>query len=501
MALAYQPLPLPHAGVRVRSMHVSLAAELPDLADALANGGRRPWLFERPQGVSLLVVQSALTITARHGRARVQAHTALGRRFAHALGWRFQGAFAGLGAVDLDVRFDRATAHDAAARLKAPSPFDLLRALTFELAWEGDGPAPMLAGVLGFDHVDLFEALPAPAHDDVGFPDLIFALAQQAVLVDAAGHATAVVLAGPDDDGAAALASLVRRAEAARRLPPPPTAPESVPVTVDLDDAAYTALVRRMKDHVAAGDVFQIVPSRSFTAPCPDPFAAFRRLRALNPSPAMFHIEADGWTLFGGSPETALRVGTDRRVEVSPMAGTRRRGADAAEDVALEADLRADAKEVAEHMMLVDLARNDVARVSAKGTRVVDALLETKRFSHVMHLTSRVSGVLRADLDALHALAACMPMGTLSGAPKIRAMQLLRENEPDARGAYGGAVGWIAADGTMDTAIVIRSALVRDGIATVRAGAGVVADSVPELETAETRAKAASVLRALGVRP
>ena len=451
----------------------------------------------------MLVAAPALTVTAKRGAARVEAHTQLGTRFAHALGWRFQGAFAGLGAVALDVRFARATAHDSATRLKASSPFDLLRALSFELSWDGDadaGIAPMLVGVLGFDHVDVFEALPAPRRDEVNFPDLIFALAEEMVTIED-GVARATVLAGPGEDGEEKLARLMERAEAAMPLGAPPPAPENVHAETDLDNDSYRALVLRMKEHVAAGDVFQVVPSRSFRAPCSDAFAAYRRLRIGNPSPAMFHIEHRGWTLFGASPETAVRVRRDDgalKVEVSPMAGTRRRGATPAEDAALEADLRADAKEVAEHMMLVDLARNDVARVSAPGTRTVDALLETKRFSHVMHLTSKVSGHLRDDLDALHALAACMNMGTLTGAPKIRAMQLLRDYEVDARGPYGGAIGWIGADGTMDTAIVIRSALVRDGVATVRAGAGVVADSVPELETAETRQKAASVLRALG---
>lgn len=449
----------------------------------------------------MLVAAPALTVTAKGGAARVDAHTPLGTRFAHALGWRFQGAYAGLGAVAIDVRFSRATAHDAADRLRAASPFDLLRALSFELSWDGDASmTPMLVGVLGFDHVDIFEALPPPRRDDHRFPDLIFALAEEMVTVEG-GTARATVLVGPGEDGAAKLARLVERTEATPPLAPPLPAPEGVTVETDLTDEAYGALVLGMKTHIAAGDVFQVVPSRSFRAPCADAFAAYRRLRIQNSSPAMFHIEHQDWTLFGASPETAVRVSPSLgglRVEVSPMAGTRRRGTTLDEDAALEVDLRADAKEIAEHMMLVDLARNDVARVASPGTRKVDALLETKRFSHVMHLTSTVSGRLRADLDALHALAACMNMGTLTGAPKIRAMQLLRDYEVDARGPYGGAIGWIGADGTMDTAIVIRSALVRDGMATVRAGAGVVADSVPELETAETRQKAASVLRALG---
>jgi anthranilate synthase component 1 len=218
----------------------------------------------------------------------------------------------------------------------------------------------------------------------------------------------------------------------------------------------------------------------------------------------MFYVKRQEDVLFGSSPETCLKVsGQPRRVEITPLAGTRPRGFDASGfidpdlDSRLEAELKLDQKELAEHMMLVDLARNDVARVSRPGTRRVDRLLTVDRFSHVMHLVSYVSGELRGDLDALHAYAASMNMGTLVGAPKVRAAELLRELEPTKRGPYGGAVGYLSCDGAMDTAITIRSALVRDNVAYVRAGAGVVYDSDPQLEADETRRKAQAVLKAL----
>jgi anthranilate synthase component 1 len=274
---------------------------------------------------------------------------------------------------------------------------------------------------------------------------------------------------------------------------------------VDLEDDEFADLVRSLKRHVVSGDVFQIVPSRTFSSACPDPLAAYARLRAANPSPYQFLIQAPEFTLFGTSPETAVKVeGTPKRVVIRPIAGTAPRGraADGTLDVELDARLQAalltDAKELAEHLMLVDLARNDVARVSRPGTRTVSRLLTVERYQHVMHIVSEVTGELADGLDALHAYAASLNMGTLVGAPKIRAAELLRQHEMTKRGPYGGAVGYLEHDGTLDTAIVIRSALVRDGIARVRAGAGVVLDSDPQSEARETLQKAAAVLRALG---
>jgi anthranilate synthase component 1 len=285
---------------------------------------------------------------------------------------------------------------------------------------------------------------------------------------------------------------------------------ESTPsgIDVDLDDDEFAELVRRLQRHVVAGDVFQIVPSRTYTVACRDPLAAYRRLREANPSPYQFLIRAPGFTLLGASPETAVHVGGQpRRVTVRPIAGTAPRGRtdDGRIDPELDARhqtvLMTDAKELSEHLMLVDLARNDVARVSRSGTRKVSRLLSVERYQHVMHLVSEVVGELSGGLDALHAYAASMNMGTLVGAPKIRAAELLRQYETTRRGPYGGAVGYLAHDGTLDTAIVIRSAFVKDGVAHVRAGAGVVLDSDPTSEARETRHKADAVLRAVAGGP
>ncbi|HET8648712.1 MAG TPA: chorismate-binding protein, partial [Gemmatimonadales bacterium] len=237
---------------------------------------------------------------------------------------------------------------------------------------------------------------------------------------------------------------------------------------------------------------------------CADPLAAYTTLRAREAAPYLFYLNTGDFTLFGASPESAVKVdGPSGTVELSPIAGTRPRGftahaePDPELDARIEAALRLDPKEQAEHLMLVDLARNDVARVSRPGTRRVTELLRVVRYAHVMHLVSKVAGVLADGLDALHAYQACLNMGTLTGAPKLRAMELLRDVESGHRGCYGGAIGTLTGDGTLDTAIVIRAATVRLGTAQVRAGAGVVADSVPEREADETRRKAEAVLRAI----
>ncbi len=247
-----------------------------------------------------------------------------------------------------------------------------------------------------------------------------------------------------------------------------------------------------------------MVPSRRFSLPCPSPLAAYYVLKKSNPSPYMFFMQDNDFTLFGASPESSLKYdATSRQIEIYPIAGTRPRGRradgslDRDLDSRIELEMRTDHKELSEHLMLVDLARNDLARICTPGSRYVADLTKVDRYSYVMHLVSRVVGELRHDLDALHAYRACMNMGTLSGAPKVRAMQLIAEAEGRRRGSYGGAVGYFTAHGDLDTCIVIRSALVENGIATVQAGAGVVLDSVPQSEADETRNKARAVLRAI----
>ncbi|MBY5922202.1 anthranilate synthase component 1 [Ferrimonas balearica] len=402
---------------------------------------------------------------------------------------------------------------DEDTRLKAPSPLTVLR--TVQQAIQSDdalAESILLAGSFAFDLVASVEPLPAVAEGANTCPDFLFYLSETALVLDHQARTARLIGAvfGGDKADALAndkrqrLAALVNRLEQALD-PLPQDTPTAEPVAVNQSDEAYCAIVEDLKEHVRAGDIFQVVPARRFSLPCPSPLAAYGRLRQLNPSPYMFFMRAADFTLFGASPESALKY--DRltnQVEIYPIAGTRKRGKKADGsidhdlDSRIELGLRQDQKELSEHLMLVDLARNDVARISQPGTRKVADLLKVDRYSHVMHLVSRVTGQLRDDLDALHAYQACMNMGTLTGAPKVKAAQLLRLAEGERRGSYGGAVGYLNGRGDMDTCIVIRSALVADGIAHVQAGAGVVYDSDPQSEADETRNKAQAVLRAIG---
>ena len=282
------------------------------------------------------------------------------------------------------------------------------------------------------------------------------------------------------------------------------TAEDTITAYPTMSDADFCELVAKMQQHIAIGDAYQVVPSRGFVIDCPQPLQTYRYLHDADPSPYMFYIATDDFELFGASPESSLlHSAKTGQVAIRPIAGTRPRGfapdgsIDHELDIRLELELRSDAKEVAEHVMLVDLARNDVARISAPGTRKVTQLLRVDRYSRVMHLVSEVTGQLASDLHPLDAFRASMTMGTLTGAPKLRAAELIRQYEGTRRGSYGGAVGYLRGDGELDTCIVIRSAFARGGKAIVQAGAGVVSDSVPQREADETAHKASNVLRAI----
>lgn len=412
---------------------------------------------------------------------------------------------------------------DEERRMRAPSVLDAVRATVLSLRVKGGEAAlpPLCAGSIAYDLLGLYETLPAPKSDSLSWPDFELWLAEELVWVQHKSRralALRFVFGGAEAEqayhdatgGLKALVTRVRQVGTATDRPEParPQTDDDA-VEVDQHDAQYRETVRQLKTHITAGDVFQIVPSRTFSHPCSDPLAAYARLRALNPSPYMFFLHGTAGRLFGASPESALTVkggtrdGEPRQVRINPIAGTRARGRgpdgmiDPDLDARIEAELRLDDKEIAEHMMLVDLARNDVARVSRPGTRRVEQLLQVVRYSHVMHLVSLVAGELRPDLDALHAYVATMNMGTLVGAPKLEAAKILRQVEPSRRGPYGGAVGYLTADGELDSCIVIRSAVEKDGVAHVRAGGGVVHDSVPQAEADETRRKAGAVLAAL----
>jgi anthranilate synthase component 1 len=266
-----------------------------------------------------------------------------------------------------------------------------------------------------------------------------------------------------------------------------------------MTQAEYEAAVRKCVEYIRAGDIFQVVIGQrlsvSFTQP---PFELYRTLRVVNPSPFMFYLRVPGVTLVGSSPEIMVRV-VDGRVTVRPLAGTRRRGATEEEDYRLAEELLADPKERAEHVMLVDLGRNDVGRVAKFGSVEISDVMVVERYSHVMHITSNVTGQLRDDCDAFDAMAACLPAGTVSGAPKVRAMEIIDEIEPHRRGPYAGAVGYIDFAGNMDTCIALRTVVVQNGTAYVQAGAGLVADSVPTTEYEETLNKARGMLKAIEI--
>ena len=395
-------------------------------------------------------------------------------------------------------------------RLTALSTIEPLRVLAQA---EVDHPhLPLEAGAFAFDYLSTFESLPEVAQGANTCPDYLFYDARIILVVD---HPTQeATLVGASVDAAelerrldALAAAINTAADAAEHSPAPPEVAadsavlHAVPTTSDAD---FEAVVETMRGYIADGDVYQVVPSRGFTIDCPDALAAYHVLRHANPSPYMFYLAAPDFELFGASPESALLHSVrSGRVAIRPIAGTRPRGlhpdgsVDHERDTRLELELRTDAKEVAEHVMLVDLARNDVARVSRPGTRSVQDLLRVDRYSRVMHLVSEVSGELAEDLDALDAFRASMTMGTLTGAPKLRAAELIRQAEGVRRGSYGGSVGYIRGDGELDTCIVIRSGFVSAGTALVQAGAGVVAASSPAAEAAETVHKARAVLEAV----
>ncbi|MFQ3666713.1 MAG: chorismate-binding protein, partial [Sphingomonadaceae bacterium] len=258
----------------------------------------------------------------------------------------------------------------------------------------------------------------------------------------------------------------------------------------------YREMVLKAKEYIAAGDIFQVVLAQRFSAPFPlPPFALYRALRRVNPSPFLYHLDLPGFAVTGSSPEILVRA-REGRVTIRPIAGTRPRGADEAEDMRLRESLLADPKECAEHLMLLDLGRNDVGRVAEGGSVEVTERFAIETYSHVMHIVSNVTGRLRFGCDSIDALLAGFPAGTVSGAPKVRAMQIIAELEPEVRGVYAGGVGYFAADGGMDSCIVLRTAIVKDGVMHVTAGAGIVADSVPEAEAAECRAKAGALFAA-----
>ncbi len=367
-------------------------------------------------------------------------------------------------------------------------------------------------GYLGYDVVRFIEKLPGGPEDDLGLPDALFMVCDTAVIIDNA-FGRAIVVANTNVAPGAHASELRREYGRAMdrieslltRLADPPKLPALALGGADppITSSPYTRRtfergVEKIKEHIRAGDTFQTVLSRRQEVPCQaDPLMVYRALRSLNPAPYLYLLQLDDVSVVGSSPEVLVRV-EDREITVRPIAGTRPRGGTLHEDARLEAELLADSKELAEHMMLVDLGRNDVGRVAEYGSVRVTADKVIERYSHVQHIVSEVRGDLRNGLDAVDALRACFPAGTVTGAPKVRAMELIDDLEPTRRGPYAGAVGYLGWGAVnSDTAITIRTAVIREGRAFVQAGAGIVADSIPEREYIETENKASAVLRAL----
>lgn len=438
------------------------------------------------------------------------------------------------------------------ARLRERSTMEPLRILTDQVV--SHPHLPLVAGAVAFDYLGTYESLPSVADGANTCPDYLFFNARIILVVDHPSSSCQLVGASLDaaqlsaqmDALEAAINELPAQAPSAQQAATPAaqaasapakqaapaqqttlaasahrqaaspeaqatpaasaqqTAEDTITAYPTMSDADFCELVAKMQQHIAIGDAYQVVPSRGFVIDCPQPLQTYRYLHDADPSPYMFYIATDDFELFGASPESSLlHSAKTGQVAIRPIAGTRPRGfapdgsIDHELDIRLELELRSDAKEVAEHVMLVDLARNDVARISAPGTRKVTQLLRVDRYSRVMHLVSEVTGQLASDLHPLDAFRASMTMGTLTGAPKLRAAELIRQYEGTRRGSYGGAVGYLRGDGELDTCIVIRSAFARGGKAIVQAGAGVVSDSVPQREADETAHKASNVLRAI----
>jgi anthranilate synthase component 1 len=363
-------------------------------------------------------------------------------------------------------------------------------------------------GMVGYEWVRFVERIPDENPDEVGLPDLWFVIPDVVIVYDRVRHTAQLVRmveVRQGDDPAALyretagiLEDVVRRLR--KPLPeeparPPLRAPMDVQRSVTREQ--YHEMVKRAKEYIEAGDIFQVVLSQQFRIPLQvDPFTIYRNLRLINPSPYLFFLRCEGSVILGSSPEALVRL-EHGRIDVRPIAGTRRRGQTPEEDAALEVELLADQKERAEHLMLVDLGRNDVGRVAEIGSVNVNEYAVIERYSHVMHIVSNVQGRLRAGLDWLDLLRATFPAGTLSGAPKVRAMEIIDELENLRRGPYGGCVGYIDYSGNMDTAIAIRTLVIDDGEIFLRAGAGIVADSDPEAEFQECMSKAGALIQAI----
>ena len=361
-------------------------------------------------------------------------------------------------------------------------------------------------GFLAYEAVNYFENLPTPQSDPLGLPESVFMMTDTFMIFDHVRHKIRIVSHAHIKNNVeeAYKEAIGRIDEIVGRLASPLVLPRTdtskkkdYSVNMNMSRDEYESIVGTVKEYIYAGDVIQAVLSQRFERPTSaPPFEIYRALRTINPSPYMYYLDLDGFQIIGASPELLVQV-ENGRVATHPIAGTRPRGDTPQEDKEIELELRSDEKECAEHIMLVDLGRNDIGRISEPGTVKVTQLMDVEGYSHVMHLVSHVTGEVRDDYTIYDVMRSCFPAGTVSGAPKIRAMEIIAELEPDKRGPYSGAVGYFDFTGNMDTAITIRTLVVKDGIAYTQAGGGIVYDSKPDLEYEETIHKASAVLRAI----
>jgi len=473
--------------------------------NALSFGTARPGLYLTGTGNEFTI--NALSNTGR--RIIEYLSTQVKKRFGFCESVEF-----GSGTITGRIKQDEKVI-DEQSRLQSTNQMDVLRAVAFafSLASKPFRVTCGLLGALSYDFIDQFEKLPPNEVDQLGNPDYELYFADNIFLMDhQAGKGYVIVNCIITDDDRDALIAEVQQCfdyyfnTAKLQTPKGKPFTGSLPVaSTDTNQEEYEEMVRTAKQHILDGDILQVVLSRTKLEPCPDePLDVYKRLRALNPSPYMFYLNTPKTILMGSSPELNLRVSgaEPRSVEIRPIAGTKPRGRagdkiDEDTDFRYEAELKLDHKELAEHIMLVDLARNDIARVAEPGSRIVTELLTVEKYASVQHLVSNVRGTLAKGLDALSAYLATMNMGTLTGAPKIEAMKLIRLFEKTKRGYYGGAVCYLTVDGQFDSCITIRSLQLKDYTAFVRVGAGIVHDSVPKTEFEETEHKANSCLRAI----
>jgi anthranilate synthase component I len=361
-------------------------------------------------------------------------------------------------------------------------------------------------GYLGYETVTYFEKLPSPTRDNLSVPESLFLFVDTVLIFDHVTHKIKVLShAHLDDDIEQAYRQAVDRIERLierlnQPIPDqtPPVSSASGNLTSNFTRDRFEKAVSKIKEYITAGEAIQVVLSQRLSQPTSaKPFEIYRALRSINPSPYMFYLDLKDFYIIGASPEILVRV-ENRMVATRPLAGTRPRGSSPEEDKQLEKELKTDEKERAEHIMLVDLGRNDIGRVSKPGTVEVSDLMDIERYSHVMHLVTHVQGKLRKEMTAFDALRACFPAGTVSGAPKIRAMEIIAEFEPEKRGPYAGAVGYFSYNGNMDMAIAIRTMVLKQGVAYVQAGCGIVYDSIPAREYEESMNKAQVLLKAIG---